>query len=132
MLFGQDSSLEAIGAKAVDLIIVESDGDIEAVDTLKVVGRAATSLNLNVWQNEFDDALTKEAVYSRLIGYSALCEECRNCPFLNCCGGGYVPHRFGRGRGFLNPSVYCADIIYLIKHIQSRLSDQLVSTCGQL
>jgi uncharacterized protein len=125
MLLGGESSLEAIGAKTVDLIVVETDGDIEAVDTLKMIGRDATYLGLNVANNSFDEALERPAVYSRMLGYGALCEKCKSCPELSQCGGGYLPHRFGRGNGFLNESIYCDDIQYLIGHIRSRLRSAL-------
>lgn len=125
MLFGEDSSTEAIGAKNVDLIVIETDGDIEAVDTLKVVSREATSLGMNVRTNDIDDVYQKPAIASRLIGYQPLCKKCTSCEFLNCCGGGYLPHRYGNGRGFLNESVYCEDIIHLIKHIRGRLTEHM-------
>ncbi|MGW0577104.1 hypothetical protein ACWD25_14270 [Streptomyces sp. NPDC002920] len=37
------------------------------------------------------------------------------------CGGGHLPHRFGAGRGYRNPSVYCADLEHLIRHVQGSL-----------
>jgi len=117
MLFGGRSSLEAIGAQSVDLIVIETDGEIEAVDTLKMVDRAATTLGLTVYEHAIDDAFTKPAIFSRMLGFSALCETCRACPYLTTCAGGYLPHRFGNGNGFLNPSVYCHDLQYLTDHI---------------
>jgi len=127
LLLGGSSSLEAIGAKSVDIIVIETDGDIEAVDTLKMVGRHVTNLGLNVAKNSIDDALEHPAVYSRMLGYAALCDTCQNCPDLDYCGGGYVPHRYGHGNGFLNPSVYCADLRYLISHIRTRLQPYLTA-----
>lgn len=125
MLFGQPSTREHIGSQFADLIIIESDGDIEGVDTLKMVSREATRLGLNVNENAFSEALLHESVACRLVGYGALCEECRSCKFLDFCGGGYLPHRYKEETGFLNPSVYCKDIQYLISHIKSSLSEEL-------
>jgi len=125
MLFGQPSTREHIGSQFADLIIIESDGDIEGVDTLKMVGREATHLGLNVHQNTFSEALKHESIGCRLVGYEALCGECRSCEYLDYCGGGYLPHRYKHSSGFLNPSVYCNDIKYLISHIQETLATQL-------
>ena len=127
LLLGGFSTLEAIGAKSVDLIVIESDGDIEAVDTLKMVGRHVTDLHLNVARNSFDDAIAHPAVYSRMLGYDALCETCKTCTELESCGGGYVPHRYGRGNGFLNPSVYCEDLKFLFSHIREQIAPHLAS-----
>ena len=125
LLLGGNSSLEAIGAKSVDLVVIETNGDIEAVDTLKIVGRNATYLGMNVFDHTFDQVLRHPAIWSRMVGYAALSTECRNCSDLQVCGGGYLPHRFGHGRGFINPSVYCSDLRYLFAHIRSRVSADL-------
>ena len=41
------------------------------------------------------------------------------------CGGGYLPHRYGAGNGYRNPTIYCADYRKLIPHIRSRLEQVL-------
>jgi len=127
LMLGGPSAFEALGAKSVDLIVVETDGDIEAVDTLKIVGRHATSLGMNVRNNSFDDALAHPAIYSRMMGYNALCSTCRECPELKNCGGGYLPHRYGRGNGFLNASVYCEDLKHLFSQIRTRIQRDLAA-----
>lgn len=127
LMLGAPSGLETIGATSVDLIVVEANGDIEAVDTLKAVGREAIQLGLNIQDNSFDDALEHPAIYSRMAGFEALCDECRACSELRNCGSGYLPHRYGRGRGFLNPSVYCDDLKYLFKVIRGRIQKDLAA-----
>lgn len=121
MMLGGTSTAEEIGAQSVDLIVVDTNGDIEAVDTLKIVGRAATSLSMNVATHSFDDALTEPAIYSRLSGFSALCQTCRRCEYVDNCGGGYLPHRYSSANGFINPSIYCADLKVLFSHIRTSL-----------
>ena len=118
MMIGGYSSAEEIGSLSVDFIVVDTNGDIEAVDTLKIVGREATSLNLNVKTNSFDDALLHPAIYSRMSGYNSLCKECKSCKYLENCGGGYIPHRYSKENGFQNPSIYCNDLKYLFEKIK--------------
>lgn len=127
LMLGGDSASEEIGAKSVDFIVVETNGDLESVDTLKKVGREATRLGLNVRTNSFDDALTHPAVYSRMMGYSALCQTCQECEFLACCGGGYLPHRYSHENGFVNPSVYCEDLKHLFRTIRNYLTANPIS-----
>jgi uncharacterized protein len=132
MMLGGTSTAEEIGARSVDLIVIDTNGDIEAVDTLKIVGRAATSLSMNVATHSFDEALTEPAIYSRLSGFGALCQTCRSCEYVDNCGGGYLPHRYSSVNGFVNPSVYCADLKELFSHIRKSIffpdSTDVVST----
>lgn len=125
LMLGAPSELETIGATSVDLIVVEADGQIEAVDTLKAVGREATTLGLDVLRNGFDDALRHPAVYARMSGFEALCSSCRSCPELRNCGGGYIPHRYSAEAGFLNPSVYCEDLRWLFGTIRRHIRADL-------
>jgi uncharacterized protein len=57
----------------------------------------------------------------RQYGLAALAEKCQRCPLVEVCGGGYLPHRFNSGNGYRNPSVYCADLEYLIHHVQDSM-----------
>lgn len=118
LMLGGVSGAEEIGAKSVDIIVLDTNGDIEAVDTLKVVGRDATSLNMNVATHSFDDALNHPAIFSRMSGFNTLCKQCRDCEYLDNCGGGYIPHRYSKENGFINPSIYCDDLKYLFAHIR--------------
>lgn len=125
LMLGGPSAHESIGAKSVDLVVVEADGEIEPVDTLKVVGREATKTGLNVSHNSFDEALEQPAILSRMSGYSSLCSTCLQCSHLNHCGGGYLPHRYSREQGFQNPSVYCQDLHFLFEHMRRRIGEEL-------
>src|SRR6266576_787459 len=54
-----------------------------------------------------------------------LCEKCRQCKFMDACGGGYLPHRFSRNNGYDNPSVYCDDLYSMFDNMQSVLESHL-------
>ncbi|WP_297624170.1 hypothetical protein [Nocardia sp.] len=43
------------------------------------------------------------------------------------CGGGHYAQRYRRGTGFLNPSVYCADLITFLDHVSARLATDLAA-----
>lgn len=121
LMLGGPSGSEAIGLTPVDLIVIETNGDIEPVDTLKTASRKATAIGMNVATHSFDDAICHPAVWSRMIGANGLCQSCQVCPELSNCGGGYIPHRFKESNGFINPSVYCEDLKFLFGEIRKKL-----------
>lgn len=122
---GADSLFEGIGLGVVDLIVVEANGEIEGVDSLKAAFNGAARLGFNVFDHHFDEVAEHIAVRSRQLGVGGLCRTCQECPVVGVCGGGYMPHRYSSVRGFDNPSVYCTDLSRLIRHINGRLRAEL-------
>jgi uncharacterized protein len=125
MLCGHPTQVESLGLLPVDLIVVETNGQLEAVDSLKSTFEGATSLGYAVDSHTFDQVAVDLRVRSRQLGADALSETCRRCSIVHVCGGGYVPHRYARANGFDNPSVYCADLQRIIHHIHQRLEAEL-------
>jgi uncharacterized protein len=101
--------------------VVESDGAIEQVDSLKSTYPGACTTGLSVLTDPFDAALSHPGVIARQIGLRALADTCNRCHLRTVCGGGHYAHRFRAGDGFRNPSVYCADMLTLIQHVIDRL-----------
>lgn len=120
-LCGAPSLVESIGLDAVDLIVVETNGEIEGVDSLKGTYDGATKLGFDIHRHSFDEVAGHLAVRSRQLGLTSLSAACRTCPVVDVCGGGYLPHRYSAERNFDNPSVYCADLEKLIRHIHGTL-----------
>lgn len=121
LLLGGHSRTEMIGLSPVGLVVVDTDGSIEQVDTLKSAFPGAPETGMNVFGNSFDDALMLPEFVARQIGTRALSNECLACPVHKVCGGGYFPHRYRPGSGFKNASAYCGDLGYLIAHIARRI-----------
>jgi len=132
LLLGGESGSEQIGLTPSTLVTIETDGSIEQVDTLKAAYDGAPSTGLNVYDNPFDNVLRHPSIIARQIGIAALSDTCRRCRVRDVCGGGYYPHRYRAGSGFLNPSVYCRDLRKLIEHIHSRVSADMDALAGQL
>jgi uncharacterized protein len=118
---GVRSSVESLGLAWPGIVVVESDGSIEDVDTLKSVGDGASRLCVNVFEHAFDDVLRHPAIVRRRDADVTLSSTCRSCSLLDTCGGGHLPHRFSTARGYRNPSVYCRDLEHLIRHIRRSL-----------
>jgi uncharacterized protein len=120
-ILGGHSRAESIGLSPVGVIVVDVDGSLEQIDTLRAVYEGAPYTGLTVLSHPLDAALRHPAVIARQIGVHALSPECRDCAVYRVCGGGYYPHRYRRGSGFRNPSVFCADLRLLIDHIAGRV-----------
>jgi uncharacterized protein len=123
--FGGRTLVESIGVGPVDLVVIETNGDIEAVDSLKGTFDGATVLGCNVRDHDFDTVCRHAAIKARQIGIQALCADCRQCEVVHFCGGGYLPNRYSRHNGFDNPSIYCRDLEQLIRHVYRRATSDL-------
>jgi uncharacterized protein len=125
LLLGGSSRSEQVGLSPVAVAVVESDGAIEQVDSLKSAYSGACATGLNVRSDTFDAALDHPGVVARQIGTAALCDDCLACPIHQVCGAGHYAHRYRPGAGFRNPSVYCADLQQLVAHVRRRMADDL-------
>ncbi|WP_051714434.1 FxsB family cyclophane-forming radical SAM/SPASM peptide maturase [Nocardia rhamnosiphila] len=131
LLIGGTGSSESVGLAPVQLAVVETDGSLEQVDALKSAFAGAARLEGGTGGNALDRAMGEPAVIARQIGIEALDSGCRACPVHRVCGAGHYAHRYRAGSGFRNPSVYCADLEKLIRHIESRLRADLQAAAGR-
>jgi uncharacterized protein len=117
--YGTGSSTELLGTVPAAVVVVETDGAVVWTESLNAVADGAAHTGANVFSHSLDAVLALPGAPEHGVG--SLCHTCRGCPLVNVCGGGLRAHRFGRGRGFDNPSVYCRDLSLLIRHIRGRL-----------
>ncbi|XYI02530.1 FxsB family cyclophane-forming radical SAM/SPASM peptide maturase [Sorangium sp. So ce1128] len=125
LVCGSTSPVESLGLNPVDLIVVETDGTLEGVDSLKGTFEGAARLGYNIFDHDFNTVASHVAVLSRQNGTDGLCATCRACGVVQICGGGYIPHRYSSSRRFDNPSVYCADLKKVIRHIHAATVKEL-------
>lgn len=125
LLFGQPSRSEAVGLSPVSVVVIESNGRMELVDSLKSTYEGATHTMLHVSRDPFNAALMLPAVAARQIRHRALSPQCSACRIRQVCGGGHYAHRYGPGTGFRNPSVYCQDLMRLITHVHAAVAAEL-------
>ena len=130
LVLGGPARCDQVGLSPVAVAVVESDGTIEQVDSLKSAYPGAAATGLDVFAHAFDAALTHPGVIARQIGRAALADGCLACPVHAVCGGGHYAHRYRPGDGFRNPSVYCADLRRLIDHVGQRVTADLRARAG--
>jgi uncharacterized protein len=118
---GSSGGSELVGTLPAAAVVIESDGAIAWTDSLKAVADGAANTGGNIFSHSFDAVLSLPGMPE--YGTGSLCRTCRACPWVDVCGGGMRAHRYGRGRGFANPSVYCRDLSLLIWHIRARLDE---------
>jgi uncharacterized protein len=116
------SDSESVGVLPAAAVVIESDGTLSWTDSLKAVADGAADTGASVFSHSFDALLALPTVPE--YGVGRLSRECRACPVVDVCGGGIRAHRHGRGAGFDNPSVYCADLVYLIGHVDARMRER--------
>ena len=118
-LAGHGSLTEALGTEPSDLAVVETDGAIEQADSLKTAYDGAPATGFDVFRHSFDDAAAHAGFAARRVNREGLCAQCRRCEVVDICGGGLYAHRYRGANGFDNPSVHCADLLKLIKHVDA-------------
>lgn len=125
LLLSRTSGSEAVGLAPAQMVVIETDGSVEQVDSLKAAYHGAAGTGLHVTRDSLDSALLLPGMVARQLGRRALAGECRVCPIHQVCGGGLYTHRYRSGTGFANPSVYCPDLMRLIGHIRTVLEGDI-------
>jgi uncharacterized protein len=119
-LMGTAPKLDALGGELRAICVVETNGSIGVLDTLRICGGIYSTDRLSV----FTHALDVHADYYRVAEIQRPCEQCAKCPYFRACGGGYLPHRFD-GFSFDNPSLYCTALYALADRMTEVLRKEL-------
>ncbi|GAA1363382.1 radical SAM/SPASM protein FxsBH, inactivated beta-hydroxylase extension form [Streptomyces beijiangensis] len=118
-LNGGPSLTESLGLAPTDLVVVETDGTLEQVDSLKTAYEGAAATGFDVFHHAFDEVAAHPGVRARQLGLAGVSETCRACPVVRSCGGGLYTHRYRDG-SFDHESVYCTDLEALVRGIETR------------
>ena len=124
-LLGNNSPTEGVGHKPIELCTVMTDGSVEAHDVLRIAGDGFTNTRFNIFDHAIDEVRNEPRWKAARNASIDLCNTCRQCKFMNACGGGYLPHRFSKKNGYDNPSVYCGDLYSMFENMQSVLESHL-------
>jgi len=131
-VLGGLTALESVGLAASTLVVIGTDGAIRQLDSLSAAYDGAAETGLTVAEHTLDAALDHPGIVARQLGGAGLSPVCQRCSIVSLCGGGLYSHRYSAGSGFLNPSVYCADLFRLIGHIRDRVHADISQLGGHL
>lgn len=123
LLGAEMTGSEQFGNNSLRLAIIETNGDIEAPDTLKACASNMTHLGLNVFDNEISELDDSEYFAYIRNSHAQPSSQCEDCKILKICGGGRIVDRFSKENGFDNRSTYCVDYKYLVNHVISVITD---------
>ncbi len=121
LILGFEHSAVALGRTNNLFLVIETDGSIEAEDSLKVCQHGITKEGMHLRKHSLDDALAAPLIARCAETPPILPTACQQCPISAVCGGGFIVHRYHPQTGFDNPSVYCRDLMKLITYIQNQL-----------
>jgi len=96
--------------KSLNYLVIESDGKIDLLDHLKVIGEKSTlfrSTDLNIKENELGAVIKISEDFINKLKIYEIPDDCKGCKWESICGGGYAPHRFSNAKDFNNKSFYC-------------------------
>lgn len=121
LLCGFKVASESFGDEEGNVLVIETNGDIETSAALKSISNGFTKENNNLQQCSLKNALESPLVQLAYKSHKNLCETCLNCSISNICGGGRINQRFSKENNFNNPSIYCNDIKLIVSHIQNKV-----------
>lgn len=124
-VLGETQDIDSLGIHENNLLVLETNGDLEAVDALKVCGDSFTKSKINIKNHEIDEISNSKLMDVYYNSGKYLPKKCLACPVQDICGGGYLPHRYSSNNGFNNPSIYCNDLLKIITHIQNTVIDHM-------
>jgi uncharacterized protein len=127
LLLGANSGSEQVGLDPADMLVIETDGSIEQVDTLKAAFAGAPETGFRITDGDLDTVAESPGIVARQLGMAALSDTCVSCRLSQICGGGNYSHRYKPGTGFRNPSVYCVDLMKFIDHVSTYVQADLDS-----
>lgn len=132
IILGNDIGYDLAGVQPTQLVMIESNGDIEAVDDLRVCGDGFTKSKMNLFTHSLEDAEQQELIKLHNSSKDKLARQCMVCPAKEICGANYLPTRYGKKNGFNNPSIYCPDLLKIITHVRNAVIAELHKAGSEL
>lgn len=122
-LLGVPVSLDSIGNGPIKVFTIETNGEIEAVDSMKVCGDHFTKSGININDPDYVNVEHIPLIKLGIEKDNYVHADCMQCTYYKMCGGGYLPHRFHNGN--FTKTVYCADMLALCELIHEDVNTTL-------
>jgi uncharacterized protein len=118
---GYNWSVDTIGISPISTLVINTLGEWELLDTLRIVKPDMWKLNYNVTNSSVTDLISSKEMLNYCLNFHTYSKKCLSCNYFLSCGSGYIIHRFQKDTSFLNPSVYCEDLTNIFDFIQSEI-----------
>ncbi|MBP3942744.1 radical SAM protein [Sphingobacteriaceae bacterium WQ 2009] len=125
LLLGGEATSEGLGSGENNVVVLETNGDIETTTALKSCGPAFTKEGNNILTHTIEESIDSDLIKLFVYSHKEVSQNCKECSLLKICGGGRLNERYSYQNGFDNPSVYCNDYKVIIHHIKERLFSTL-------
>jgi len=125
-LIGEPSGADTIGLGPIETVTLMTDGTMEPLDVLRIIGDGSTKTDINVFDQPIQDVQNDLRWRTASEASMELCDTCKACEYFDCCGGGHLAQRWSNEKQYDNPSVYCESWKKIFDHIWKRLSPTLV------
>jgi len=125
-LIGEPSGADTIGLGPIETVTLMTDGTMEPLDVLRIIGDGSTKTDINVFDQPIQDVQNDLRWRTAFEAGMELCDTCKACEYFDCCGGGHLAQRWSNEKQYDNPSVYCESWKKIFDHIWKRLSPTLV------
>ena len=127
LLLGGSAAKEGMGRDLNAILIIDTDGAVTKNDTLKSTCDGADRYDepWTVHTHSLQEVSRTAAFREHVEMQHPTAVQCLRCPELSVCGGGMPLYRWSDERGFDNPSVYCADHLFLISRVRRYLDAHL-------
>ncbi|MBW7869264.1 MAG: radical SAM protein [Brumimicrobium sp.] len=125
LILGYEVNDEYYGIGRPNTFVLETDGEYQINDPIRVCYNKMSKTKLSVFKNEIEEIYELPLAFMYYNNHKLLCEKCNACELKRICGGGYVINRYSKRTGFDNPTIYCKSIAFFISHVQNRLMNYL-------
>jgi uncharacterized protein len=125
-MLGSRVHSDAIVNDELPMFVVNTDGAIEYPDYFRAYADGGSRTRFNVFENALSEVIDDPGFAYCLSLGEQLPAECRSCPEVDLCGGGFLPGRTMPGEWPpRRKSVLCHDQLHFFSHVRSVVSPHL-------
>lgn len=125
-MIGDPSGADTIGLGPIETVTLMTDGTMEPLDVLRIIGNGSTKTDVSVMNSSIQDVQTDLRWKTAYDASLELCDTCKACEYFDCCGGGHLAQRWSDEKQYDNPSVYCDSWKAIFDHMWKRISPTLL------
>lgn len=122
LILGGQRHTDSIVNDRIDSFVVNTDGAVEYPDYFRAARDGGSRSPFDVYTHGLD-ALTDDRVFDYCLDMRAhLPAECRDCPQVDLCGGGFLPGRMNPGEVVPSrKSILCDDLYFFFSEVRRRV-----------